>query len=186
MENRGVGASTTMSHITRNGKEHIFEFLEGDNYESVYLLNGGSEDMAVNGTTPAVFSHTVAADTRFSFNRGLLVMEHGAAAFNASNFAALGAPLTNGVEISVTPNGGSKIVLELWKTNRQVRDTMFDFDQTFKTAGVYTGRWTLTRDLNEHGLVLNPGDVFAITIQDNLAAMDFFSFKLKGDKEVIV
>jgi hypothetical protein len=176
-----------MSHVTRNGKEHVAEFLEGDNYESIYLLNGGSEDMAVNGSiTPVVFSHTIAADTRFSLNRSLLVMEHGAAAFNAAHFAALGSALANGVEVSITPDGGSKIVLELWKTNRQVRDTMFDLDQTFKTAGVYTGRWTFTKDLNEHGLVLNPGDVFAITIQDNLAAMDFFSFKLKGDKEVIV
>ena len=57
---------------------------------------------------------------------------------------------------------------------------MFDFDQTFKANGVYTGRWTFSKDLSNHGLTLYPGDKFEIKIQDNIAALDYLSFKIKG------
>lgn len=174
MEDHLSGASETMS-----------DFLDEDNYLSVHLLDGAAIDMAVNGTTPVIYRYTVPADTKVALHRGLLTIEHGAAAFNAAHFAALGAALGNGVEISITPNGGSKVILETWKTNRQIRDTMFDLDQTFKTAGVYTGRWTFTKDLNNNGLILNPGDVFDFKIQDNLSTLTYMSFKLKGIKKVI-
>lgn len=174
-----------MSDINRNGSKQIGDFLDETNYLSEYLLGGAAMDMAVNGTTPVIYRYTAPANTRVSLNRGLLAIEHGAAAFNASKFAALGAALANGVEISITPNGGSKVILETWKMNRQIRDTMFDLDQTFKTAGVYTGRWTFTKDLNQNGLILNPGDVFDFKIQDNLSSLDYMSFKLKGIKQVI-
>ena len=174
-----------MSHVTRNGDEQFGDFLDEDNYLSEYLLEGANIDMAVDGTTPKVYRYTVPANTRVSLNRGLLSIEHGAAAFSAGNFGAIAGALANGVEISVTPSGGSKVVLETWITNRQIRDTMFDLDQTFRTDGVYTGRWTFTRDLNNNGIVLVAGDVFDITIQDNLSTMTYMSFKLKGIKKVI-
>ena len=174
-----------MSHLIRNGEEQFGDFLDEDNYLSTYLLDTAAVNMAVNGTTPVTYRYTVPADTRVALNRGLLTIEDGAAAFVASNFGALGVPLANGVEISITPNGGSKVILETWTTNRQIRDTMFDLDQTFKTAGVYTGRWTFTKDLNQNGIVLVAGDVFDFKIQDNLSTLSYMSFKLKGIKTVI-
>ena len=175
-----------MTHgIIRNGEEQFGDFLDENNYLSVHLLDDATIDMSVNGTTPVTYRYTCPADTRVALNRGLLAIEHGAAAFNAAHFGALGAALANGVEISITPNGGTKVILETWKTNRQIRDTMFDLDQTFKTAGVYTGRWTFTKDLNNNGLILNPGDVFDFKIQDNLSTLTYMSFKLKGIKKVI-
>lgn len=174
-----------MAHVIRNGEEQFGDFLDEDNYLSVYLLETAAINMAVDGTTPKIYRYTVPADTRVSLNRGLLTFEDGVVAFLPANFGALGAPLTNGIEISITPSGGSKVVLETWKTNREVRDTMFDLDQTFKTSGVYTGRWTFTKDLNNNGMVLTPGDVFDFKIQDNLSTLDYLSFKLKGIKKTI-
>lgn len=175
-----------MTHVIRNGEEQFGDFLDEDNYLSTYLLDGSTIDMAVDGSSTAVtYRYTVPSNTRVSLNRGFLVIEHGAAAFAAGVFGALGAALTNGVEISITPAGGSKVVLETWKTNRQVRDTFFDFDQTFRTDGVYTGRWTFTRDLNNNGIVLTSGDVFDFKIQDNLSTLDYMSFKIKGIKKTI-
>lgn len=174
-----------MSHIIRNGEQQFGDFLDEDNYLSAFLLETAAVNMAVDGTTPKIYRYTVPANTRVSINRGLLVIEDGAAAFAPGAFAALGGALANGVEISITPNGGSKVTLETWTTNREVRDTMFDFDQTFKTNGVYTGRWTFTKDLNQNGLTLNPGDVFDFKIQDNLSSLDYLSFKIKGIKKVI-
>ena len=168
-----------------NKDHHEFtsiNLVSADNYFSEYVTDGATIDMAVNGTTPVVYSYTVLPNTEVTINRGFFVIEDGAVAFNPGNFAALGASLSNGVEISITHLGSSKIVLENWKTNRQVRDTMFDFDQTFKTDGVYTGRWSFTKDLISRGFILNEGDKFEIKIQDNLSGLDYMSFKLKGNK----
>lgn len=175
-----------MSHITRQGDYGFGEFLDQDNYLSTYLLDGSTINMAVDGSvTPVIYRYTVPANTRVSIVRSFITLEHGAAAFAPGVFAALGAELTNGVEISVTPSGGSKVVLELWKTNRHVRDTFFDFDQTFRTDGIYTGRWTFANDLNGNGIVLKTGDVFDFKIQDDLSAVSYFSFKIKGRKQTI-
>ena len=159
--------------------------LDEDNYVSEYLTNGGSEDMAVNGGTPVEFSYTVPADTIVYVTRSFVAIEDGSVAFNPAHFAALGAALGNGVEVSITPNGGSKVVLELWKTNRQVRDTMFDFDQEFKSDGAYIGRWTFGKDLgnftnDKPGIELNAGDKFSVIVQDDLTDLDWMSFKIKG------
>ena len=175
-----------MKDIIRNGGDRFKGFLDESNYLSTYLLDGATIDMSVDGSGAAkIYRYTVPADTGVAVNRGLLTIEDGAAAFQPGNFGAIGSALTNGIEISITPSGGAKVILETWKTNRQIRDTMFDFDQTFRTDGVYTGRWTFTKDLNQHGFVLMPGDVFDFKIQDDLSLMDYISFKLKGIKKVI-
>lgn len=174
-----------MSHLIRNGEEQFGDFLDQNNYLSEYLLNGAVKNMAVNGTTPVTYSYIVPADTRVALNRGFIAMEDGAVSFVAGNFGAISGALANGVEVSVTPNGGSPVVLETWTTNREVRDTMFDFDEQWRTAGTYIGRWSFTKDLNNNGIVLTPGDAFNIKIQDNLSSLDYLSFRLKGIKKLI-
>lgn len=171
--------------INRNGSESIGSYLSASNYLSTFLLNGAAVDMAVDGSGAAVtYRYTVPANTRVFLTRSFLTIEDGAVAFTPGNFGAVAA-LANGVEVSVTPNGGAKVVLETWKTNREIRDTMFDLDQTFKTDGVYTGRWTFKNDLNQNGIVLVTGDVFDFKIQDDLSGLDYMSFKLKGIKQTL-
>lgn len=152
---------------------------------SQYLLEGANIDMAVDGSSMAkVYKYTVPSFRQLKLRRGFIVIEHGAVAFNPAHFGATGAALTNGVVVSYTTKGNGEITVETWKTNRQMRDTMFDLDQEFKTDGAYTGRWTFANDLGED-LILNPGDEFKITIQDNLSTLDYLSFKLKGKMTVI-
>ena len=127
-------------NIFRNGVEQYSEYLDEGEYLSEYLLDTGVMNMAVNGLTPVIYRYTVPADTRVFLKRGLLTMEDGAAAFAPGNFGALAGALANGIEISITPSGGSKVILETWTTNRQIRDTFYDFDQTFRTDGIYTGK----------------------------------------------
>lgn len=147
---------------------------------SQYLLEGVNVDMAVDGSTPKTYKYTVQPSEMLLLTRGMLVIEDGSVAFLPGNFGALGAALANGIEISYTTKAKGKVIVELWKTNREIRDTMFDLDQTFKSAGVYTGRWTFSKDLSSDGLELHPGDIFEIKIQDNLTALDYLSFKIKG------
>jgi hypothetical protein len=169
----------------RQGEPLFGEFLHQDSYLSAYLENGGSNNMKVNGSvTPVTFSYTIPADTRVALNRGFVVLEDGATSFVPGNFGQISTGLTNGVEISVTPSGGSPVVLENWKTNREVRDTMFDFDEQWRTAGTYIGRWSFTKDLNQNGIVLKTGDAFNFKIQDDLSSLEYFSFKLKGIKKL--
>jgi len=160
--------------------EDRIKLNKATNYLSAYMTNAGEPDMAVNGGTPVTYSYTVPEGSTVEIHRLLLAIEHGTVAFVSGHFGALGAALTNGVEISVT-NSGVTTILETWKTNRQVRDTMFDFDQAFKTNGAYTGRWTFTKDLNAVGIELKSGDSFQVKIQDDLSSLDYLSMRLKGN-----
>lgn len=159
--------------------------FDEDNYMSEFLLDGSTVNMAVNGTTPVEYSYTVPADTKVKLTRGLLVIEDGSTEFVAGNFGQISGALGNGVEVSITPSGGSKVVLENWTTNREIRGTMFDFDNQFKTAGQYVGRWTFAKDFADGGFTLTAGDKFSIIIQDNLSTLDYLSFRLKGVIETV-
>ncbi len=156
-----------------------------DNYLSEFLLSGASEDMAVDGSISAVeFSFMVPAARKVKLSRGFITIEDGNTEFTPSNFGQLTA-LSNGVEISITPSGGAKVILETWITNREMRNTMFDFDNEFKQAGAYIGRWSFGKDLGNSGYSLAAGDKFSFLIQDLLTGLDFMSFRLKGNIEDI-
>lgn len=159
--------------------------VERNELISQCLLDSSTVDMAVNGLSPsATYGYTVPEFSVFLLTRGLLVIEDGSVAFSPGNFGAIAGALANGVEISYTNKAKGKVIIDTWKTNRQIRDTMFDFDQTFKADGVYTGRWTFSKDLGSRGLMLYAGDKFEIKIQDNLSSLDYLSFKLKGNLTV--
>ena len=154
--------------------------VEHEELLSQHLLEGANIDMAVDGTTPKIYKYTVGDFHKLLLTRGMLVIEDGATAFAPGNFGAIASPLTNGVEISYTTKAKGKVIIDTWKTNRQIRDTMFDFDREFKSDGAYAGRWTFSNDLGGGGLMLYPGDKFEIKIQDNVSALDYLSFKIKG------
>ena len=154
--------------------------LDESNYLSEFLLDSAAKDMAVDGTTPAEYSYTVIAGKKVKLARSFITIEDGASAFAPGNFGAISGALSNGVEVSITPSGGYKSVLETWTTNREVRNTMFDFDQQFKADGAYIGRWTFAKDLQNGGFSLAAGDKFSIIIQDDLTGLDYMSFRLKG------
>lgn len=152
------------------------------NYFSTYLLDGSNVDMAVDGTVPVDYSYTVPEGKGLLLTRTFLTLEDGVTAFNPGDFGALSA-LIQGVEFSITPNGESKIVLENWKTNRQLRDTMFDFDTEFKKDGAYIGRWSFDKDMESRGIRLNAGDVVNVRVQENLDGLDYLAFRIKGRLE---
>ena len=158
----------------------LSESFDEAEYLSTYLLDTAAIDMAVDGTTPVTYKYTVPAGKIFYIKRGFLVLEDGNVAFIPGNFGALGAAITNGVSVGITPSGGARVEIENWKTNRQIRDTMFDFNTEFRVDGAYVGRWSFTKDMTFSGVVLTAGDIFDFVIQDNLLGLDYLSFKLKG------
>lgn len=157
--------------------------LNGSAYLSVFLRSSsGAKDMAVNGATPVNYGYVVPSGFKVSAIRSFITIEDGGSEFIPSNFGAIAGSLSNGILVSVTSNGVIYI-LENWTNNRELRNTMFDFDTEFRVAGAYVGRWTFSKDFGGEGFTLNAGDSFNITIQDNLLALDYLSFRLKGKIE---
>lgn len=148
---------------------------------STYLVNEtGGVNMAVDGSTNEVnYNYTVPVGKRLYLSRGFIEFEDGVVAFVSSDFGAISGGLTNGLLVSFV-NGGVTVNLENWLTNRQVRGTMFDFDQAFKSDGAYVGRWTFTKDIDGQDFVFEAGDVINFKVRDDLSSLDWFSFKIKG------
>ena len=153
-----------------------------NNYFAEFLKDGSTINMAVDGSvTPVEYSFTVATDTRIRLSNGLLTLEDGNQQFSPENFGAIPGALPNGIETSITPFGGVKTVLETWKINRDIQSTMFRFKNQFKQDGAYVGMWEFASDLSGgKGLYLNEGDKFSMLVQDDLSALDFKCFNLKG------
>ena len=159
--------------------------FDEDNYLSVFLLNSAAKDMAVDGTVPAEYFYVVPPGFKVKLTRGFITIEDGATNFSPGNFGAIAGALANGLEASITPSGGSKDVLENWTTNREIRNSMFDFDNEFKVAGANVGRWSFGKDLSNGGFSLAAGDKFSIIVQDNLSSLDYLSFRIKGNIEAV-
>lgn len=186
IEHSGVDSNYAVLAVAASMSPIIMSFPDPklysqDNYLSVFLLDGVVKDMAVDGSiTPVEYNFTVPTDRRVKLSRAFITIEDGPLAFRPGDFGAISGPLANGVEVSVTPSGGSKTVLELWQTNREIRNTYFDFDASFRTDGQYVGRWTITEDFDGGELFLNDSDKFSVLIQDDLGPLDFMSYRLKG------
>ena len=148
-------------------------------YFSSYLLDGGSNDLAVNGSiTPVDFSYTVPDGKILQLWRTFVTLEHGAQTFVAGNFAGR-AVLANGFEVGIVPVGGSFTAFVNWKTNREIRAEMFDLNNTFKANGAYTGRWSHNKDVGNF-VAVAPGVKAVARVNDDLSAMDIFTYHLKG------
>lgn len=145
-------------------------------YKSPYLLNGGSQSMAVNGSVaPVDFEYEITGLTNAKWIRSFIDLQDGAQNFDPEDFGALTA-LTNGVDIIVV-KGGIETVMENWKTNMDISMTMYNFDSPFK-IGAYIGRWTITSDIGSP-ITLNPGDKVILRVNDDLSGLDAFRFRLK-------
>jgi hypothetical protein len=171
-----------LSQVLYDGEGYnVHRRLNGINYFSQDLLDGGSENMAVDGSTTAVdFVYDVPAGKLVHLSLVNIIIEDGNNDFVPSDFGAIGGGLSNGVEISITKDGGSKTVLETLVNNRQLRETVTTFDQSFKAAGVYTAVWEFGIELFNDGLFMSENDNFTVKIQDDLSGLDFMSFRLKG------
>jgi hypothetical protein len=167
--------------IYNENGDHVHPFIDVDNYLDTYFLDGSTRDMAVDGSTTAVeYAYTVPAGNVLMATMVNIDIEDGTNAFDPEKFGAIGGGLSNGVEISITPSGESKQVIELIKTNRELGTLFYDLVGFFKKDGDYIGRWSLARDVGCKGYYLDEGDKFSVLIQDDLSGMDYLSFKLKG------
>lgn len=148
-----------------------------DSYMSPYLLNGASQNMAVDGSGTSVdFKYTVSGLNSAKWRRSFIDLEDGAQEFLPENFGAIAGGLANGVDVIVVKDG-SEIIIENWKNNMDISMTCYDFNNPYK-VGAYIGRWTISSDLGEP-ITLFPDDEIILRINDDLTGLDSFRFRLK-------
>ena len=151
--------------------------IYGTSYKSPYMLNGGSQDMAVDGSIiPVDFSYIVSGFSPGRWVRNFFDLQDGTQDFQPENFGAIVGGLDNGVQI-ISLKDGIETIMETWKTNMDISMTCYDFNSPYK-AGAYIGRWTITSDLGG-AITMFPGDGIIIRIPDDLTGLDAFRFRAK-------
>ena len=147
-------------------------------YVNTYLLNGGSNDMGIDGTTPVSFTYTPPSGKDLILGR-VMIYYSAASAFSEEKFANQTA-LANGVEMNL---GG--VTIETWKDNIDVITAMFDLNNVGKTFTKedksLAGRWSFYKvSGNTHGMDIINGQTVEIKIQDNLSNLTYFRAKIQG------
>ncbi len=140
-----------------------------------YLLNGGSNEMAVDGSTPVTFSYTPPTGFNFLAVRLMTYIE-ALTAFGSSEFGDL-ATLANGVQINAAGVG-----LTNWKDNIDIVSEMYDFNRNAfgKPDKLLVARWTFTRDTYGIRILVPDGQSFDAIVQDDLSGLVIFRLKVKG------
>lgn len=140
-----------------------------------YLLNGGSNNLAVDGTTPVTFSYTPPAGFDFLAVRLMTYIE-ASTAFGSDEFGDI-ATLANGVQINA-----AGIELTNWKDNIDIVSEMYDFSRNAfgKADKLLVGRWTFTRDTYGIRLLVPDSQSFDAVVQDDLRGLVIFRLKVKG------
>lgn len=151
-------------------------YIEPDQLYAAYLENGGSNDMAVNGSvTEQTFSTTVAAGKTVLLRRILFYLDSDTA-WSDTNFTHL-APLTNGVQLNV---GG--VQLAVAKDNVDFVAATFDFEgrkNMAKETKSGAGRWTFTNAAGAP-LIVRAGETIEAVIRDNLTGVGIFRMQAQG------
>ena len=152
--------------------------IDSADFINTYLLNGGSSELAVNGSsTPVEFTHTAVG---YQVIGRMLLYLSASTAMQDTEFGDLTA-LSNGVDI--VANG---VVIANWKDNIDILTMMFDYMNAGKEFGkdgrVLAGRWTLYKAHDSSdGIGLAHGEVFKAVVNDNLAGLDLFRIRVQGD-----
>ena len=168
-------------HLNRISDDH--PVLVADTIFSA-LDSGSGTDLSVDGTTPVKFKHTVGAGEVHLLRRSnLMVLDQGQTPIKFAGITAL----TAGLKIEGIDTDGTTVLKDFtdgkpikknadWKRLAGVDNVVIDAAQS-DARGV---RWTLALI---GGLpVFLPGQIFQVTVQDNLSDIDEFTWDVQGRK----
>lgn len=143
-----------------------------------YLLNSGSKNMNVDGSSSAVtFSAVPPAGKKWVISR-LLIYFSTSQAFDETGFGSLAA-LTNGIDIVL-----DGVSILNWKDNIDINTSMFDADgkelYTKKDKSL-SGRFTFSRFTGmSGGVTVRSPSGFAMKIRDDLSSLTIFRARIEG------
>lgn len=174
-----------VSNIDAANNKELCEIISGflnpklneDNIVIQYLLNSGSKNMAVDGTTPVIFKAAPAVGKKWEIGRMILYYED-TIGFSANTFGSMPA-LSNGVSILIN----NKEVLN-WKDNLDVMTSMFDADGKeayAKADRSIGGRLSFFKFNNIGGVEITDNENgYGVKIQDDLSGLLFFRIRIEG------
>ena len=146
------------------------------------LDSGSGTNLAVDGTTPVKFKHTVEADHVHVIRRSnIIVLDPLQTPTKFGGIAAI----ANGIKVEILAADGTTPIFDYtssgtikknsdWKRLSGVDNVRVDAAQD-DSRGI---RWTMARSGGL--LVMLPGQVFQVTVQDNLAAIEEITWDLQG------
>ena len=154
-------------------------------YYDLYLQNGASKDMTVDGSVTAVDFQFTLAGALIYYVDSLTIFMNDPGTATAANFGSLGAPLTNGVQIDAQQAGTTGLI------NIQNIQSNIDLAQVFAidgapglvTGGFFdSGDYFLGRLKFPVPLVLYGAftDFFRVRIRDDLTGITDFQAMIHG------
>lgn len=154
--------------------------LPADRFVNVFLENGGSGDMNVDGSiTPVIFDYSNTPE-EVIIGKIVFYLEN-TVVFSSDNFAGITA-LTNGLLLEVD---GATIAN--WKTNLDIVSSAPLIGGAAEVFGVGTkgisGTWPLDDTVKDiGGIHLPAGELFKATVRDDLSTIGTFTMCIQGVK----
>lgn len=144
-----------------------------------FLLDGGTTDLSVDGTTPVKYRYTVPADKLAVIQRSLaMVNDKGIV---PSKFGAIDA-LTNGLLVEAIDTNGSTIMID-FMDGEPIKDNS-DFSHfaivDIKTDAGMGDDLVLMDWLLPTPLILTAGQIFQVTVRDDLTDISHIHWSIQG------
>lgn len=151
-----------------------------------YLQLSGSKAWNVNGSSgsPQHFDAGPASGESW-FVKKFIFYFTDTGAFSATNFASLGTPLTNGIDITIKSQGTSYAAIINIKDNADL--TSFFDSTTSSTATLFSSSNAFVGELifdNPIKLTQSLGDFFRVSVKDNLTGLDLARASIVGFKSI--
>ncbi len=151
----------------------LFKFLR---------TSAGSEDMA---TTAGVYQYTVPDGKTAEIFRVNFQIVDGGITYN--EFGGLGAVLTNGIKIEIIDQDTTTVILdfldgETIKANEHFA-ALSGVDAALDLAAgddALLVRWSISKAGDNHGVVLQAGEILRVTTQDDLTNLTVFQAMVQG------
>lgn len=160
--------------------DNVITSVNKGKFISLHLLNSGSSDMTVDGsTTPVEFSLTPPSGKKWFISRVIISMED--TNMSWKKFGSL-TPLTNGVSASFLLDSVSHDLLDgaTFKENASFTKYCYDAEINTDTTDILRARWTFSKSGTFIELRNNTSDKIAVTINDDLTSLDSFQIIMQG------
>ncbi len=145
-----------------------------------------SSDMTVNGAVTAVmFEYTVPLGSTVELNRINIDIVDGGIGYG--EFAGLGSDLSKGIKLEIIDPDGATVLLDFTDSNPIKSNAQWTHLAGTDTVAIVAAgddllpiRWTIVKTGSGEPMVLNGGEIFRLTVQDDLTTISHFEGMLQG------
>ena len=149
-------------------------------YVSRYATLNNKKEMNVNGSSKLKEFIFRVVDHAFNIGTIVITIEDGAALFANGDFGAISGALKKGLRF-VVDRDGSETELEVFRTNRQLREHDEAHGRLGWENGDYSIHWEFSDELSGP-LTLHKKEILKVQVRDDLRALDHLSVKVIGSK----